>query len=86
MLTERQIEAAYSREVIHYRLPPGDFLGEPQDARGLPMSYCREEDLRYRNYPTCCTEIYDYDSTPDILISNGHDDWPLRMWEPVLTA
>lgn len=86
VLTVEQIETAYSREVTHYRLSTGDFLDEPQDARGLPLSYCREEERRYRNHPTCCTAIYDYDSVPDMVISNGHGDWPLRMWEPVLTA
>ena len=86
VLTAEQIEAAYSREVTHYRLPPGDFLDEPQDARGLPLSYCREEERRYSNHPTCCTAIYDYYSVPDMVISNGQDDWPLTMWEPVLTA
>ena len=85
-LTVEQTEAAYSREVTHYRLPPGDFLDEPQDARGLPLSYCREEEQRHRNHPTCCTAIYDYDSVPDMVISNGHDDWPLRIWEQVFTA
>jgi hypothetical protein len=85
-LTVEQIEAAYSREVTHYRLPPGDFLDGPQDARGLPLSWCREEDQKYRKYPTCCTAIYNYDSVPDMVISNGHDDWPLRVWEPVLRA
>ena len=85
-LTAKQIEGAYQRETSLYRLPPGDFLDEPQDARGLPLSYCLEEERRYRNHPTCCTAIYDYDSVPDMVISNGHDDWPLRMWEPVLRA
>lgn len=85
-VTAEYIEMVISGEVNHYRLPPGDFLDEPQDARGLPLSYCREEERRYRNLPTYCTAIYDYDSVPDMVISNGHDDWPLRMWEPVLRA
>ena len=85
-LSAEYIEAALDMEVYSYRVPTGDFLDEPQDARGLPLSYCREEERRYRNHPTCCTAIYDYDSIPDVVISNGHDDWPLRMWEPVLMA
>lgn len=79
-LTVEQIEAAYSREVTHYQLPPGDFLDEPQDARGLPVGY---SDGFGRNV-SC--DIYDYTSIPDVVISNGHDDWPLRLWEPVLTT
>ena len=85
-LTVEYIEMVMNREVTHYRMPPGDFLDEPQDARGLPLSFCREEERRYRNHPTYCTSIYDYDSVPDIVISNGEDDWPLKLWEPVLTA
>ena len=87
-ISAQQIEAACMRigSGEYYQLPPGDFLSEPQDARGLPLSYCREEERRDRNHPTCCTAIYDYDSVPDMVISNGHDDWPLRVWEPVLRA
>ena len=87
-ISAQQIELACMRieSGEYYQLPPGDFLSEPQDARGLPLSYCREEERRYRNHPNCCTAIYDYDSVPDMVISNGHDDWPLRVWEPVLRA
>ena len=85
-LSEADVAGALNQEVDYYYIPPGDFLSEEQDARGLPLSYCREEERRHRNHPTCCTAIYDYDSVPDMVISNGHDDWPLRMWEPVLTA
>ena len=85
-MTVEQIEAAYSREVTHYRLPPGDFLDEPQDARGLPLSYCREEERRYRNHPTCCTAIYDYCFVPDIVVTNGEDDYAYKVKDRVLTA
>lgn len=57
-MTVGYIEMVMNSEVTHYRLPPVDFLDEPQDTRGLPMSYCREEDRRYRNHPTCCTAIF----------------------------
>ena len=50
------------------------------------MSYCRKEAERYRDWPDCCTAIYDYDSVPEMVITTGEDDWPLTMWEPVLTA
>lgn len=79
-LTAEQIEGVYKRETSLYRLPPGDFLSYDQDARGLPIGYGNDGG---RNV-SC--DIYDYDSIPDVMISNGHDDWPLRMWEPVLRA
>lgn len=69
-----------------YVLPPGDFLSEEQDARGLPLSYCMEEERRYSGHPTCCTAIYDYDSIPDVVITDGENDWPLVLHERVLTA
>lgn len=79
-MSAEYIEAAIRGEVMSYTLPPGDFLSEEQDARGLPLSY---GDGFGRNV-SC--DIYDYTSIPDVVISNGHDDWPLRMWESVLTA
>ena len=87
-LTCNEIDAAICRleNGINFKLPPGKFLEDYQDARGLPLSYCRDEERRYGNHPTCCMAIYDYDSVPDMVISNGHDDWPLRIWEPVLKA
>lgn len=63
-----------------------DFLGEPQDARGLPYWYCRQEEERYKNNPNCCTSIYDYDSIPEVIVTNGHDDWPLDLWGSLLQA
>ena len=88
LMTAGQIEAALLRieNGEFFRLPPVDFLSEEQDARGLPLSWCEEEKRRYKNHPTCCTAIYDYDSIPDVMISNGHDDWPLKIWEPILKA
>ena len=79
-LTAEQVEAAYSREVTHYRLPPGDFLEEPQDARGLPVGY---GDGFGRNV-SC--DIYDYDSIPDVIVTNGHDDWAYKVKSRVLKA
>ena len=79
-LTSEQIEAAYSREVTHYRLPPGDFLEEPQDTRGLPVGY---GDGLGRNV-SC--DIYDYDSIPDVVVTNGHDDRAYKVKSRVLTA
>ena len=76
-LSAEYIERTIDNEWMTYRLPPGDFLSEAQDARGLPMSYC--DKMRHGNYPKCCTAIYDYGSVPEIVVTNGHDDWPLDM-------
>ena len=87
-ISAQQIELACMRieSGEYYQLPPGDFLSEPQDARGLPLSWCEAEEQRYENHSTCCTAIYDYDSIPEVVISNGSDDWPLEIWEPILNA
>ena len=65
---------------------PEDFLSEEQDARGLPLSYCRKEAERYKDWPECCIAIYDYDSIPEIVITNGYDDWPMVRRGTVLHA
>jgi hypothetical protein len=87
-ISAQQIELARMKieSEEHYQLQPGDFLDEPQDARGFPLSWCEAEERRYKNHPTCCTAIYDYDSIPEVVISNGSDDWPLEIWEPILNA
>jgi len=79
-LSAEYIEAAIDREVYSYRVPPGDFLEEPQDARGLPVGY---GDGLGRNV-SC--DIYDYDSMPDIIVTNGYDDWAYKVKKRVLTA
>ena len=86
ILSDEYIEAAVNNYSLEYVVPPGDFLDEEQDERGLPMSYCREEERRYRNHPTCCTAIYDYDSIPELVVTNGEDDWPLDKRGKVLHA
>lgn len=63
-----------------------EFLDEPQDARGLPLSWCRKEAERFKGWADCCTAIYDYDTVPEVVATNGHDDWPLKMRERALTA
>ena len=85
-VSAEQVEAALSREYVYYHIPPGDFLSEPQDARGLPLSFCNREAIRHRNYPASCTAIYDYDSIPEMVITNGYDDWPLVRPDRVLHA
>ena len=76
-LSSEYIEMVIDGEYRSYKLPPGDFLSEPQDARGLPLSWCFRYENEHRNWPKCCTAIYDYDSIPEIVVTNGEDDWPL---------
>ena len=85
-VTEAQVIATLDNSPSYYKVPYGDFLSEPQDARGLPLSLCEQEKRRHMGWPDSCTAIYDYDTVPEVVISNGHGDWPLRMWEPVLMA
>ena len=87
-LTESQIEMSLCRidNGYYYELPPGDFLSEPQDARGLPMSYVRDYERRHARWPVGCSSIYDYDSIPEMVITNGKNDWPLEIRGFVLTA
>ena len=77
-LTAEQIEAAYIRieHNDYYELPPSDFLSEPQDSRGIPLS------MVDCSCPNVTCDIYDYDSIPIVVITNGHDDWPFRIWKP----
>ena len=86
MLTAEQVKAAMTHTVVHYELTPENFLSEPQDERGLPMSWCREYEARHEGWPECCTAIYDYDSIPEMVVTNGNDDWPMVLHERVLTA
>ena len=85
-LTDKQVEAALTRTELHYVVPPGDFLSEEQDERGLPLSWCRKYDERHKEWPECCTAIYDYDSIPETVVTNGEDDWPLMLQGMVMTA
>ena len=84
-LSAEQIEASDNSQP-GYKVPPGDFLDGPQDVRGLPLWWCAEEERRFREYPVSCCAIYDYDTVPDVVITNGKEDWSLRLWEPVFTA
>lgn len=55
------------------------FLDEPQDSRGLPLSWCREYEERHKDWPTSCESIYDYDSIPDVVVTDADVDWELRL-------
>ena len=85
-LTAEQVEAALTRTEIHYVLPPGDFLSEEQDVRGLPLSWCREYEKRHEGRTECCEATYDYGSIPEMVVNDGEDDWPMVLHERVLTA
>ena len=75
-LTAEQVEAE----------PSLNFLDEEQDERGIPLSWCREYDARHEGWPECCVATYDYDSIPEMVVTNGKDDWPLVTQDKILTA
>ena len=85
-LTAEHVASAMKNAKLRFKLPPGDFLSEEQDVRGLPLSWCRNEAERFKGWADCCTAIYDYDTVPEVVATNGHDDWPLKMREKALTA
>jgi len=81
-LSAEYIERKLNDDSLSFTLPPGDFLSEPQDARGLPLSWQRKG--KRCVYPKC--SIYDYWSVPEVVVTNGEDDWPLRYRFNVLSA
>ena len=85
-LTDEQVDAALLRAELHFVVLPGDFLSEPQDERGLPLSWCNDYEARHEGWPECCMATYDYESIPETVATNGEDDWPLVLHERVLTA
>lgn len=70
-LSAEYIERTLENDWLVFSLPPGDFLSQPQDARGIPLGYGEHVGL-----PVTC-DIYDYDTIPDIVVTNGSEDWPL---------
>lgn len=85
-ITPADVERVLKCEQVNYRVPPGDFLSEPQDARGLPLSYCERYEAEHEDWPECCMEIYDYDSVPDIVVNDGRDDRPYNSYHRILQA
>lgn len=79
-LSAEYIERRINNEEYIYQVPPGDFLSTPQDSRGLPIGY----DNSYQKPIRC--EIYDYSTIPDIVVTNGREDWPLCVRRLVLMA
>lgn len=70
-LSAEYIERTMENDWMSLSLPPGNFLSQPQNARGMPIGY----DGRGGVHVTC--DIYDYDTIPDVVITNGHEDWPI---------
>ena len=79
-LSAEYIERCINNEEYIYEVPPGDFLSKPQNARGMPIGYGGRGGV----HVTC--DIYDYDTIPDVVVTNGREDWPLRVRRSVLMA
>ena len=79
-LTAEYIDRTIEKEWMYISLPPGDFLSSPQDIRGLPVWYGRYDRIRV----SC--DIYDYNSVPDIVATNGEEDWPYNTHGKILQA
>ena len=77
-----EIEALLRGETLPplYKEMQENFLSYPQDSRGLPSWYCE----RYLERE--CTATYDYESIPEVVVTNGIYDWPLEYRCGVLTA
>ena len=84
-LTEAEIDA-FLKGNTNYKLPRYDVLCEPQDARGLPESWCKKEEERFSRRIGSCIDTYDYFSIPEIVITDGYDDWPMKTKGRVLQA
>ena len=82
-LSAEYIDRCISNEEYTYQVPHGDFLSEPQDSRWLPVWY--NEDIIISRLPINC-EIYDYSTIPDVVVTNGREDWPLCVRGSVLMA
>lgn len=79
-LSAEYIARCISNEEYIYQVPSGDFLSKPQDSRGVPIGY----DNSYQKPISC--EIYDYRTIPDVVVTNGREDWPLCVRRSVLMA
>ena len=78
-ISAKHIDMVLNGLDLNFKIPTGEWLSEPQDARGLPISYFKDETEK-------CIAIYDYSSIPEVVITDGHNDWPLSIWEPIHTA
>ena len=82
-LSAEYIERCINNEEYIYQVPPGDFLSEPQDSRWVPVWY--NEDIIVSRLPVSC-DIYNYESIPDVVVTDGYNDWPLCLRGSVLMA
>lgn len=82
-LSAEYIEMQLRSEVFFIELGPGNFLSGPQDSRGLPII---PPEMRLEWWKNISCEIYDYDSVPDVVVTNGFDDWPMVCHPNVLMA
>lgn len=85
-VTEAQVIATLDNAPSYYKVPPGEFLSEPQDTRGLPLSWCEQEKRRHVGWPDSCTAIYDYDTVPEVVVTDGNDDRPLVQHNRLIMA
>ena len=77
-LSAEYIARRISNEEYIYQVPNGDFLSEPQGRRVIPLRYISRLPIR--------CDVYDYSTIPDIVVTNGREDWPLCVRGPVLMA
>ena len=82
-LSAEYIERCINNEEYIYQVPPGNFLSHPQDRRGLPV--CYNEDIIISRLRIRC-DVYDYSTIPDVVATNGQEDWPLCVRGSVLMA
>lgn len=81
-----KLSADYIDRIINsdgyvYHIEPGEYLEHPQDCRGLPVGYCEN----ISRLPVSC-DIYNYESIPDVVVTDGYNDWPLCLRGSVLMA
>ena len=77
-LSAEYIARRISDEEYIYQVPHGDFICGPQGRRVIPLHYISRLPIR--------CDVYDYSTIPDIVVTNGREDWPLRVTGLVLMA
>ena len=77
-LSAEYIARNISNEEYIHQVPDGDFLGEPQGRRVIPLRYISRLPIR--------CDVYDYSTIPDVVVTNGREDWPLCVTGLVLMA
>ena len=82
-LSAEYIARRISNEEYIYQVPDGDFLSQPQDSRGLPVWY--NDNIIIRRLPISC-DIYDYSTIPNVVVTDGREDWPLCLKGSMLMA